>query len=84
MARIPIYGYFSAGSWSSKSNFCKTYEQRVYMNGDAALLVGPGSKSYEQLQLYRDKLMKMRTDNNVLRKTSFKVFDYQLTTLLNK
>ena len=55
------------------------------MNGDAALLVGPGSKkSYEQLQLYRDKLMKMRTDNNALRKTSFKVFDYQFNYLIEQ
>ena len=85
MTCIPVYGYLSAGSWSSKSTFCKNYEQRVYMNGDAALLVGPGSKkSYEQLQLYRDKLMKMRTDNIALRKTSFKVFDYQFNYLIEQ
>jgi len=85
MMFIPVYGYLSAGSWLSKNNFCKTGEQRVYMNARATLLVGPGSKkSFEQLQLYRDKLMKMRANEVVLRKTSFKVFDYQFNELIER
>lgn len=85
MTCIPVYGYLSAGSWSSKSTLCKTYEHRVFMNGEATLLVGPGSeKSFEQLQLYRDTLMKIRTDNNALRKLSFKVFDYQFNGLIEQ
>ena len=55
------------------------------MNGETTLLVGPGSeKSFEQLQLYRDKLMKMRADGIALRKTSFKVFDYQFNELIER
>ena len=55
------------------------------MNGETTLLVGPGSeKSFEQLQLYRDKLMQMRADGIALRKTSFKVFDYQFNELIER
>lgn len=85
MTFIPVYGYLSAGSWLSKNNFCKTDEHLVYMNAKATLLVGPGSKkSFEQLQLYRDKLMKIRADEVALRKTSFKIYDYQFNGLIER
>ena len=85
MMFIPVYGYLSAGSWLSKKNYCKTDQQHAYMNAETTLLVGPGSKkSFEQLQLYRDKLMKIRADEIALRKTSFKIFDYQLNELIER
>ena len=55
------------------------------MNTEATLLVGPGSnKSFEHLQIYREKLMTMRAEDTVLRKTSFKVFDYQFDGLITR
>ena len=82
MMFIPVYGYLNAGTWLSKNDFCDTDERRVYMNTKATLLVGPGSKkSFEKLELYRDKLLEMRADY-IFRKTSFKVSHYQFNELI--
>ena len=83
MIFIPIYGYLNAGTWFTKNDICGADEQRVHMNTEATLLVGPGSKkSFEQLERYRDQLLEMRADNIALRKTSFKIYDYQFNDLI--
>ena len=85
MMFIPIYGYLNAGTWFTKNDFCGANEKRIHMNTEATVLVGPGSKkSFEKLKRYRDKLLEMRADNIVLRKTSFKVFDYQFNDLITR
>ena len=83
MMFIPTYGYLNAGTRLTKNDFCGADGQRVHMNTEATLLVGPGSKkSFEKLERYRDKLLEMRADNVILRKTSFKVYDYQFNDLI--
>ena len=85
MMFIPIYGYLNAGTWLTKKDLCGAEGKQAYMNTEATLLVGPGSKkSFEKLERYRDKLLEMRADNIVLRKTSFKVYDYQFNDLITR